>query len=117
MNPEPEPSRLSFRCGICGRNWPFHARFMECPVCEEETRGIRFTRDDAVMSYEEANEVLDDQGLARVTPPVQTAGANPAPAQEPPASRHPTADEINTLYAELRDWSLYRPWWYRSGWK
>lgn len=34
-------SQSSFRCSICGVNWPHDARFNPCPECGDETSGIK----------------------------------------------------------------------------
>lgn len=66
----------TYRCGMCGINWPFAPDFAECPRCTCENRSMRVK--DHVLTWEEARELVEDKGTALV----QTRkGRDPSPQE------------------------------------
>ncbi|MGZ6570454.1 MAG: hypothetical protein ACXVHB_06005 [Solirubrobacteraceae bacterium] len=95
------PQGLTFRCGVCAINWPYHQRFTTCPQCGDACRALRLPTEDVedILTMAAADELMGGRGLH-------------APAKrQPRKGRHPTADELARLHAALDRWAEEVPAW------
>lgn len=90
---------FTYRCTICGINWPYYEPYRTCRKCNEPCSPLQLPPADVdeILTFPEARELaLSGRDLVEAL-----------------SGREPTPDEVSRLHAALDDWSHRRPSWMR----